>query len=165
MQECHSILFYLFRSRELQVIYFQRRDQRNCLKTIFGGWLFVVLVVQITPQLHHPWTLLSRPKSSETSGVTGAAGRGGGFLARPAGFDFAHGLPGLAHLGVRTHRALTSPVRFAPYNPRTAAPNAPPPLEHPQTPGGTRRTPPAGSPAPPVLWTPATPALFFFFLF
>lgn len=63
MQEHILISFYLFRSRELQVIYFQRRDQWDCLKTIFVGWWFVVLVVQITPQLHHPCTRLSRPET------------------------------------------------------------------------------------------------------
>lgn len=76
MQEHILILFYLFRSRELQVIYFQRRDQRNCLKTIFVGWLFVVLVVQITPQLHHPCTRLSRPKSGGDEQCHGGSGKG-----------------------------------------------------------------------------------------
>lgn len=88
MQEHQLILFYLFRSRELQVIYFQRCDQRNCLKTIFVGWLFVVLVIQITPQLHHSWTLLSRPKTSKMINVTGGAGTGG-FLPHPARFNLA----------------------------------------------------------------------------
>lgn len=162
MQECHSISFYLFRSWELQVIYFQRCDQRDCLKTIFGGWLFVVLVVQITPQLHHSWTLLSRPKTSETSGVT-----------REGGDDLAHRLPGLAHLGIQTHRVprchLTSPVRFAlrrhphtPYDPRTAAHNGPTPKAPPNS-GGTGRTP-RGQPGPTdALDTQHTRPIYFYF--
>lgn len=76
MQEHILILFYLFRSRELQVVYFQRRDQRNCLKTIFVGWWFVVLVVQITPQLHHPCTQLSRPGSGGDEQCHRGSGKG-----------------------------------------------------------------------------------------
>lgn len=117
MQECCWVLLYLFRSRELQVIYFQRCDQRNCLKPIFTGWWFAVLVVQITPQLHHAWTFLSRPKSIETINVRGAAGRG--FLPCPARSALAYCFPGFAGTRHAPPR-LTSPMDFA--APHAAAP-------------------------------------------
>lgn len=121
MQEHILILFYLLRSRELQVIYFQRRDQRNCLKTIFVGWLFVVLVVQVTPQLHHPCTRLSRP---ETGGDEQChRGRGKGTKSCLALLDLGSGVGACVSANVSSvHQSicLTQTPQKHPLNPKRA---------------------------------------------